>query len=69
MTQISIITTTYNHQDFIGQTIQSILDQSMTNRELLIGDDSPNDETWKIIQKYVQQYPNKIKAWRHAPNK
>lgn len=69
MSKISIITTTYNHQDFIADTIQSILNQSISDRELLIGDDSPGDETWKIIQKYTKKYPDKIKAWHHSPNK
>ncbi len=69
MPLISIITTTYNHQDFIADTIQSILDQSISERELLIGDDSPGDETWEIVQKYVKKYPDKIKAWHHSPNK
>jgi teichuronic acid biosynthesis glycosyltransferase TuaG len=50
MPKISIITTTYNHQDFIGHTIQSILDQTFSDWELLIGDDSSGEETWKIIQ-------------------
>lgn len=69
MSQISIITTTYNHKDFIADTIQSILDQSISERELLIGDDSPGDETWEVIQKYVKKYPDKIKSWHHSPNK
>jgi len=69
MPLISIITTTYNHKDFIWETIQSILDQTFTDRELLIGDDSPGNETRKIIQKYTKKYPEKIKARHHKPNK
>ncbi|NUJ98142.1 glycosyltransferase [Candidatus Gracilibacteria bacterium] len=69
MPKISIITTTYKHQDFIAKTIESILSQSFTDWELLIGDDSPNYETWNIIQKYVEKYPEKIKAWHHSQNK
>lgn len=69
MSLISIITTTYNHKDFIWDTIQSILDQSFGDWELLIGDDSPNNDTWEVVQKYVKKYPDKIKAWHHNPNK
>jgi glycosyltransferase involved in cell wall biosynthesis len=36
MPKISIITTTYKHQDFIAQTIESILSQTFTDWELLI---------------------------------
>ncbi len=69
MAIISIITTTYKHQDFIADTIESILMQSFDDRELLIGDDSPDDATREIIQSYVFKYPDKIKARHHKPNK
>ena len=69
MPKISIITTTYKHQNFIAQTIESVLAQTFIDWELLIWDDSPDDETWNIIQKYVEKYPDKIKAWHHKPNK
>jgi hypothetical protein len=36
---------------------------------LLIGDDSPDNETRNIIQLYVKQYPDKISARHHTPNK
>lgn len=69
MPKISIITTTYKHQDYISQTIESILCQTFTDWELLIWDDSPDDETWNIIQSYVEKYPDKIKARHNSPNK
>ena len=69
MPKISIITTTYKHQDFIEDTIKSVLSQTYTDWELLIGDDSPDNKTWNIIEKYTKQYPDKIKAWHHNPNK
>ncbi|MDD2693546.1 MAG: glycosyltransferase [Candidatus Gracilibacteria bacterium] len=69
MPKISIITTTYRHEKFIAQTIESVLSQTFTDWELLIGDDSPDDATWNIIQNYTEKYPEKIKAWHHSPNK
>ena len=69
MPTISIITTTYKHEKFITHTIDSILAQSFIDWELLIGDDSPDDATWNKIQSYVEQYPDKIRAWHHSPNK
>jgi teichuronic acid biosynthesis glycosyltransferase TuaG len=69
MSKISIITTTYKHEKFIVQTIESVLAQSFTDWELLIWDDSPDDATWRIIQEYSQKYSDKIRAWHHAPNK
>ena len=69
MPKVSIITTTYKHEKFIAQTIESILSQTFTDWELLIGDDSPDDATWNIIVPYVEKYPDKIHAWYHSPNK
>lgn len=69
MPKVSIITTAYNHHDFIAQTIESVLVQTYSDRELLIGDDSPDTKTWDIIQSYVQKYPDKIKAWHHTKAK
>ncbi len=69
MPKISIITTTYRHERFIARTIESVLNQSFTDWELLIGDDSPDDVTWTIIQQYTKRYPEKIRAWHHVPNK
>lgn len=69
MPKISIITTTYKHEKFISQTIESILNQTFTDWELLIWDDSANNETWNIVQKYMNNFPDKIKAWHNSPNK
>lgn len=66
---VSIITTTYNQKDFIADTIESIINQEYNNWELLIWDDSPNNESWFIIQKYVNKYPSKIHAWHHNQNR
>jgi glycosyltransferase involved in cell wall biosynthesis len=69
MPKVSIIMTTYKHQSFIAQTIESILNQTFADWELLIGDDSPNNETRNIMQPYIEKHSSKIKAWHHHTNK
>jgi glycosyltransferase involved in cell wall biosynthesis len=69
MSHITIITTTYKHQEFVARTIDSVISQTRTDWTLLIGDDSPDDATREIIQSYVSKYPEKIKARHHTPNK
>lgn len=68
MPLVSIITTTYKHEKYISETIESVLSQTFFDWELLIWDDSPNEETWNIIQRYTEKYPNKIRAWHHSPS-
>lgn len=69
MKKISIIITSYKHENFIKYTIESILSQTYNNWELLIWDDSPDNKTWEIIQFYKKKYPKKIKTWHHKINK
>lgn len=48
--QFSIIVPTYNRQDFIGKTIQSILAQTYTNFEVLVVDDGSKDNTQEVVE-------------------
>jgi glycosyltransferase involved in cell wall biosynthesis len=49
---VSVVMAAYNSERFIGEAIQSILDQSFKNFELIIVNDCSHDTTWKIIKKY-----------------
>jgi len=49
---ISIITPTYNHENFIGQCIESALAQTYKNWEQIIIDDGSTDKTSEVISKY-----------------
>lgn len=65
---ISIITPVYNHEKFIGDTIDSIINQTYQNWELLIVDDCSKDGSWDVIQKYAEK-DKRIKAFRNNENK
>ena len=54
---VSIIMPTYNGANFIATSIQSVLDQSFENWELLIFDDESTDNTRIIIDAYAQKDP------------
>jgi glycosyltransferase involved in cell wall biosynthesis len=49
---VSIIIPTYNRADLIGETIQSVIDQSYKNWELIIVDDGSDDQTEEVIKKF-----------------
>ena len=57
---VSIITPTFNSQEFLEQTINSILDQSYKNWELILVDDASSDNTLQIINEYISHYNNII---------
>lgn len=64
---VSIITPTFNSQEFIKQSIDSILDQSYKNWELILIDDASTDETVKIITNYISKHDN-ISLIQNAKN-
>lgn len=57
--KVSIITPVYNCEDFIQETIDSILCQNYNNIEYIIIDDGSNDKTKSILDKY-KKYANII---------
>ena len=52
---VSIITPTYNCGRFIGETIESVQQQTYSNWEMIIVDDCSTDDTKSVVEKYLQQ--------------
>ena len=52
---ISIITTTYNREQYLSAAIESILAQTYPNFELIIWDDGSTDSSLTIARKYAKQ--------------
>ena len=63
---VSVIMPAYNVEKYIGEAIQSVLNQTYKNFELIIFDDGSTDKTWEIIQSFND---SRIIAIRHQQNK
>lgn len=63
--KISIISTSYNHEKYISYFIESILNQTYQNFELIIIDDKSNDNNVSIAKSYKD---NRIKIIEHKFN-
>lgn len=50
---VSIITPSYNTANFIGKTIESVLEQTYQNWEMIIVDDCSQDNTDEVVQQYL----------------
>jgi glycosyltransferase involved in cell wall biosynthesis len=65
---VSIICITYNHEKFIAETIESILNQNTNfEYEILIGNDKSSDDTHQIIEKYARS-SKKVRYFNRANN-
>ena len=53
--RFSIFTPTYKTGSRIERTYQSLLQQTWSNWEWVVVDDSPDEETWKILKKIASQ--------------
>jgi teichuronic acid biosynthesis glycosyltransferase TuaG len=51
---VSIITPSFNSEKFIGETIQSVQNQTYQNWEMIIVDDCSTDQTVSVIQQLVK---------------
>lgn len=60
MIKFSIITVCYNAEDYIDQTMQSVLGQTFVDYEYIIVDGNSKDKTLDIVNKYVDSFGDKL---------
>lgn len=66
---VSICCLTFNHKDYIEETIESFLKQKTTFKyEIIIHDDCSTDGTIEILKKYKKKYPKTIKLMLEKEN-
>src|SRR5574344_409448 len=64
---ISVIISSYNYEKYIKEAIESVINQTFRNWELIIVDDGSSDHSLDIIKEYCQAYPQ-IKLYTHEGN-
>lgn len=63
--KITIILTSYNHAKYLREAIDSVLNQTYSNFELILWDDASTDESWEIINSYTDP---RMRAFRNNNN-
>ena len=67
MNGITVIVPCYNVEKYIDKCVQSLINQTYKNLEIILVDDCSTDNTWKIINKYSKNYEN-IKCMKNEKN-
>ncbi|WP_312398750.1 glycosyltransferase family 2 protein [Chryseobacterium sp.] len=61
--KVSIIVPVYNVENYLAKCLDSLVNQTHQNMEILVVNDGSKDNSEQIIQEYAQKYPEKIKPF------
>lgn len=53
---VSVILPAYNHEKFVADAIESVLNQTYQNIEFLVADDASTDKTAEIMKRYSEHF-------------
>jgi len=65
--KISVIMSVYNGACYLKKSVESVLNQTLSNFEFIIIDDGSTDTTWEILSEYAQQ-DQRIRLFKNADN-
>ena len=60
MPKVSIIVPFYNVEKYIEKCLQTLVDQTLEDIEIILVNDGSKDKTIDIVKKYQEMYPTKI---------
>lgn len=65
---VSIALCTYNGSKYLEVQLESILNQTYQNLEIVIVDDRSTDSTYELLLSYQSKYPDIIRLYRNEKN-
>ena len=65
---VTIVTPVYNSIDYVGDSIQSVINQTFQNWEMILVDDGSNDGSFELISS-INKIENRIKIIRNKENR
>lgn len=67
--KVSVIVPVYNSELYLRDCLDSLVNQTLKDLEIIVIDDASEDRSFNILMEYIQKYPNKIKVFKNAQNK
>jgi alpha-1,3-rhamnosyltransferase len=66
---ISVLIPLYNRADYITKTLDSLLNDSYPNTEILVLDDGSTDNSFSVVQQWASQHTHVKLQLKTRPNK
>lgn len=64
--KVSVVVPTYNAEMYLRETLESLVNQTLKEIEILVVDNNSTDKTYAIIEEYSLKYPSKIVSLRQT---
>lgn len=61
MVKVSIIVPVFNSEEYLEKCVESLLEQTLDEIEIILVDDCSEDRSRKMIADYAEQYPDRIR--------
>ncbi len=65
--EVTIVVPTFEAEATLGRALQSVLDQTLRNFEVIVVDDASTDNSWSLICKFISM-DSRIRAIRNKEN-
>ena len=65
---VSVIIPMYNSEKYIGETLESILAQTLKNFEVIVVDDCSTDKSREVVESYFEKFSGRLKLLKLKEN-
>lgn len=65
---VSVLIYNYNYGRYLQACLESVIEQTYSNIEIVFSDNASTDESWEIAQAFAQKYPGKMTIIRNREN-
>ncbi len=66
-TKVSVIIPAYNTEKYIAQCLETLLNQTLQDMEIIVVDDGSSDQTFAMLREFESKYPERIRVF-HKQN-